>query len=232
MAPQGRDQLVRVVYPGFLFPFGHSTTLVKITERKMLDAAPSVAGLFQRKFLAVGEPLRLYDQRDLPFSEIRIQPLMTPTIVPEPSESDAFVPYVGGAPFVWILHYLDKEGRPGRLAMPLVCPLILDAKIPRPKACSTARIERRVGERAGDRLRGGSRWRRHGRRDRSLAVRREHRHGHPGHLQTTPRTGAREHPGGAAAVRAAGPRADLVLEHVRDDDFGGATNPARSGPRS
>jgi hypothetical protein len=120
LAPQGRDQLVRVVYPGFLFPFGHSTTLVKITERKMLDAAPSVAGLFQRKFLAVGEPLRVYDQRDLPFTEIRIQPLMTPTLVPEPSESDAFVPYVGGAPFVWILHYLDKEGRPGRLAMPLV----------------------------------------------------------------------------------------------------------------
>ena len=119
----------------------------------MLDAAPSVAGLFQRKFLAVGEPLRLYDQRDLPFSEIRIQPLMTPTIVPEPSESDAFVPYVGGAPFVWILHYLDKEGRPGRLAMPLVwVPAgILDAKIPRPKACSTARIRascRRTGRRS------------------------------------------------------------------------------------
>ena len=120
LAPHGRDQLVRVVYPGFLFPFGHATTLVKITERKMLDAAPSVAGLFQRKFLAVGEPLRVYDQRDLPFTEIRIQPLMTPTLVPEPSESNAFVPYVGGAPFVWILHYLDKEGRPGRLATPLV----------------------------------------------------------------------------------------------------------------
>jgi hypothetical protein len=120
VAPQGRDQLVRVVYPGFLFPFGHSTTLVKLTERKMLNAAPSIAGLYQRKFLAVGEPLRVYDQRDLPFTEIRIQPLMTPTLVPEPSESDAFVPYVGGAPFVWILHYLDKEGRPGRLAMPLV----------------------------------------------------------------------------------------------------------------
>jgi len=34
---QGRDHYVRVVYEGFLFPFGHRASLVKITERKFED---------------------------------------------------------------------------------------------------------------------------------------------------------------------------------------------------
>ena len=56
VAPMGRDQYVRVVYPGYLYPIGHQAALVKVTERKMKDVAPSVAGLYQRKFLVIGEP--------------------------------------------------------------------------------------------------------------------------------------------------------------------------------
>ena len=67
VAPMGRDQFVRVVYPGYLFPFGHRATLVKLTERKMKAPRPSVAGLYQRKFLVVGEPCALLRQLDLPF---------------------------------------------------------------------------------------------------------------------------------------------------------------------
>jgi hypothetical protein len=33
VAPMGRDQYVRVVYPGYLYPLGHSAALVKVTER-------------------------------------------------------------------------------------------------------------------------------------------------------------------------------------------------------
>jgi hypothetical protein len=120
VAPMGRDQYVRVVYPGFLFPFGHKTTLVKLTERKMMEAAPSVAGLFQRKFLVVGEPSRVFAKLDLPFTEVRMEPLVTPTLVPNPDESTYFIPMVDNQPFRWVLHCLDQEGRPVRLVTPLV----------------------------------------------------------------------------------------------------------------
>ena len=38
IATQGRDHYVRIVYEGFLYPFGHRATLVKVTERKVLGA--------------------------------------------------------------------------------------------------------------------------------------------------------------------------------------------------
>src|ERR1700674_245647 len=71
-AVMGRDQYVRVVYSGYLFPFGHRASLVKVTERKFLlrdHAAPPgmVAYLFQRMFIVVREPVRSYTHRDLPF---------------------------------------------------------------------------------------------------------------------------------------------------------------------
>jgi hypothetical protein len=120
VAPMGRDQFVRVVYPGYLYPFGHKTTLVKLTERKMKDASPSVAGLFQRKFLVVGEPLRVYAQRDLPFTEIGLAPLVTPTLDADPDPSAHFIPFVDGQPFRFVLHCLDQEGRRVRLVTPLM----------------------------------------------------------------------------------------------------------------
>ncbi len=121
IAPMGRDQYVRVVYPGYLYPFGHSATLVKVTERKMKDAAPSVAGLYQRMFIVVGEPSRDYDARNLPFNRVRIAPLVTPTIDPPGNAQNSFFwPRVGGADFRWILHTVDKEGRPVRLVTPLL----------------------------------------------------------------------------------------------------------------
>ena len=39
---QGRDHYVRVVYEGFLFPFGHRASLVKITERKFEDISDTI----------------------------------------------------------------------------------------------------------------------------------------------------------------------------------------------
>jgi hypothetical protein len=122
VAPMGRDQFVRVVYPGYLYPFGHRTTLVKLTERKMKDAAPSAAGLYQRKFLVVGEPMRRYDQRDLPFQEVTLAPLVTPTLSPDPgaAQDTFFFPFVDGQPFEFVLHCVDREGRKVRLVAPLM----------------------------------------------------------------------------------------------------------------
>lgn len=122
VAPMGRDQYVRVVYPGYLYPFGHRATLVKLTERKMKDASPSVAALYQRKFLVVGEPVRHYDTRSLPFISVRIAPLVTPTLNPDPgnSQNSFFFPKVDGEHFRFVLHCQDREGRPVRLLAPLL----------------------------------------------------------------------------------------------------------------
>jgi hypothetical protein len=122
IAPMGRDQFVKVVYPGYLFPFGHRASLVKLTERKMKDASPSVAGLFQRKFLIIKQPLLRYSSPDFPITEIRVAPIVTPTLSPDPGplQNTRFVPHVDNAPFQFILHMRDKEDRPLRVTTPLV----------------------------------------------------------------------------------------------------------------
>jgi len=62
----GRDHYVRVVYRGYLFPFGHRASLVKITERKFYpQGGRHVAYLFQRMFIIVREPLKGYGPTDV-----------------------------------------------------------------------------------------------------------------------------------------------------------------------
>lgn len=52
----GRDHFVKVVYAGFLFPFGHRASLVKITERKIYYGPNGpIAYMFQRMFIVVRE---------------------------------------------------------------------------------------------------------------------------------------------------------------------------------
>ena len=69
IATQGRDHYVRIVYEGFLYPFGHRATLVKVTERKVLapdggtgdnQADSPVAYLRQRMFIVVREREKTY----------------------------------------------------------------------------------------------------------------------------------------------------------------------------
>ena len=105
-----RDHYVKVVYRGFLFPFGHRVSLVKVSERKFHNGAKGgngqpvieqVAGntayLRQRLFLIVRERERRFDdpvyaqlmdmvgtafQRELPFSAVRILTQVTPNLDP------------------------------------------------------------------------------------------------------------------------------------------------------
>ena len=120
-APLGRDQYVEVAYPGYLFPFGHSATLVKVTERKMKEAAPSLAALYQRKFLVIGEPRRVYeDRRDLPFGDAEIRPLITPALDDPGTSPMLFWPTINGQPFTFEVRALDQEGQAVKLHMPLM----------------------------------------------------------------------------------------------------------------
>lgn len=122
-APLGRDQYVRVTYPGHIFPFGHKATLVKVTERKIKDKADPKAVLFQRKFIVIGEPVKTYAARDLPFTRVEIAPTITPVLSPEPlpvEETTCFVVQAGGGPFQFVLHCTDIDGREVKLPTPLV----------------------------------------------------------------------------------------------------------------
>jgi hypothetical protein len=92
LATLGRDHYVRVVYAGFLMPFGHAASLVKVTERRFESADPARPGdrlavLRQRFFLIVRERIRRYDGsnhvhggRNMPFTEVEILTRITPDL--------------------------------------------------------------------------------------------------------------------------------------------------------
>lgn len=128
LAAMGRDQFVRVVYPGYLFPFGHRCAIVKVTERKIKEQPPK-ARLYQKKFLVVGEPVRSYQHPDLPFREVRIRPTVTPDLRdPGDKENtphvviaeDLFWPVVGTDKFRFTLDCLDHDNRRVRLQASLL----------------------------------------------------------------------------------------------------------------
>ncbi len=146
-ATMGRDHLVRVVYKGFLFPFGHRASLVKISERKV-ELSPTgdpVAYIRQRMFIIIREPERTYggkayahSGRETPLRRVRITTLVTPNLNP-PQESPlgadpgqrplggpvgtppiaAFWPRVGPGDFLFHLKGWDWEGHELDFVMPL-----------------------------------------------------------------------------------------------------------------
>ena len=94
----GRDNYVRVVYQGYLFPFGHRASLIKVTERKFHpkseypDIPGNIAYLRQRMFIVVREPDKIfvnptlktpdghYYDLQMPFTRVRITTLVTPNL--------------------------------------------------------------------------------------------------------------------------------------------------------
>ncbi len=124
IATMGRDQFVRVVYKGYLFPFGHRAALVKVTERKFERLGnQNYAILRQRMFIIVREPLKTYvaygqahDGRAMPFRRVRVTTLVTPNLgKPENSPvlpnnysaQGGFWPMVGSQPFPF--HYEAED---------------------------------------------------------------------------------------------------------------------------
>ena len=141
IATLGRDHYVRVVYKGYLLPFGHAASLVKITERKFQRSANSpngqvVAYLRQRMYIVVRQPKKSYDHlaceqfegRHLAFKTVEITSLVTPNLDP-PGDSDinqlgqdAFWPYVARVPFRFQLVGEDHCNPPNKckFTLPLV----------------------------------------------------------------------------------------------------------------
>jgi hypothetical protein len=144
----GRDNYVRVVYAGFLFPFGHRASLIKVTERKFhRDVPGNVAYLRQRMFIVVREPEKDYRDtgivtRDLitgedsigidnqmPFTRIRVTTMVTPNLDPPEQSSvftgptsnqSAFWPRVLDKDFLFHMVAEDIEGETHEFSTPVI----------------------------------------------------------------------------------------------------------------
>jgi hypothetical protein len=134
-ATMGRDNYVRVVYQGFLFPFGHVASLVKVTERKF-ERGPDgniAAYLRQRMYVVVRQHEKLYPVpgqpnggREFPFRMVQITTQTTPSL-DDPTKPPAaisgqaaFWPYVGGQPFQFHVIAEDLEGQQSEFTIPLI----------------------------------------------------------------------------------------------------------------
>ncbi|MBC7361481.1 MAG: hypothetical protein H5U06_04260 [Candidatus Aminicenantes bacterium] len=136
LATMGRDHYVKVVYRGYLLPFGHQAALIKVTERKFYKAedGQNIAYLFQKMYITVRNPektfpapFQLYDGREVPFKLVKITTLQTPPlddpastqILPD-SGQQAFWPKVGGKDFQFHIAATDVEDNEVEFNMPMV----------------------------------------------------------------------------------------------------------------
>jgi hypothetical protein len=133
-ATQGRDQYVKVVNRGFLFPFGHQVSLVKVTQREFDEVGSQTVGVLrQTTYLVVSDPVVSYDPsvnpavanngRDFPFRALELKDSRTPTLdrihpfvddgnsPSDLSNPPPFVPAVGGTPVSWHFVGTDWSGR-------------------------------------------------------------------------------------------------------------------------
>jgi hypothetical protein len=129
----GRDQYVRVVEKGFLFPFGHRALLVRVTERKFERVDGRIfAVLRYRVFIVVLEPIKKYpaaghpaSARDFAFQQIHITTKVTPNLSPPVSLPDvvggqAFWPQLNGQDFQFHILATDWAGQTSEFSTPLM----------------------------------------------------------------------------------------------------------------
>ncbi|MEU5866556.1 hypothetical protein ABZ815_35650 [Nonomuraea sp. NPDC047529] len=140
-AAMGRDHYVRVLYSGYLCPFGHRADLVKVTERKFDPQRPEhPAYLAQRIFITCREPVRDFPpgtvRRDadgerldalFPFRRVELLSLVTPDlsppadILPVREGQHAFFPAVRDQdPYLFKVRATDLAGRETEFDTPLL----------------------------------------------------------------------------------------------------------------
>jgi hypothetical protein len=144
---EGRDQYVRVVEYGYLFPLGHRAVSVEITDRIFVPdpAVPEAfadAYLQYRTFIRVLQPLKAYPASYQPFSgnnwpfvSAQLLTLVTPdldssavangNVVGVPPNGggypQAFFPtYGGGNDVYWSIRFVDSAGTEVAARIPLV----------------------------------------------------------------------------------------------------------------
>ncbi len=132
IATMGRDHYVRVVYKGFLFPFGHRASLIKVTERKFFDNpdGDQTAYLRQRMYIVVRQPCKDYPAPGqplagitFPFAYVKALTTVTPDL-DDPAtgggNQEAFWPHVNGAPFHFQFQMHDVERGLSECSIPIL----------------------------------------------------------------------------------------------------------------
>jgi hypothetical protein len=171
-ASMARDHYVKVVYRGFLFPFGHRVSLVKVSERKFHSGeSGNPAYLRQRYFLIVREKLRTFDDagfaatrkndgsvfyaNQFPFSQVEILLDSTPDLdKPETQQVEIFGqlmfwPFVHQSAFRFPCVGTDLDGRRVAFDLPMI---FMDNTIacPRPHDVATDKLKADFGSAAAN----------------------------------------------------------------------------------
>ncbi|MFD0574264.1 hypothetical protein ACFQ0T_39890 [Kitasatospora gansuensis] len=134
-ATMGRDQYVRIVERGYLYPWGVPAAFVQVAERRPVSAdGIQAAALVREEFVVVRRPLTDYAalrglsarfDHGFPFSRIRVSTLTTPPLPPGGAAvtgvPGAFlVTCPGGAPFEFSALGTDARGQEVPLGLPAV----------------------------------------------------------------------------------------------------------------
>ncbi|WIL44869.1 hypothetical protein QP042_00500 (plasmid) [Bacillus bombysepticus] len=125
-AAMGRDNYVRIIEEGYLFPFGHRAAKVKVTERRY-ELSPNqkmVTYLVCWEIVVVREPERLFpvpgmahEGRQFPFRKIRLKTLQTPHLDSNPNSRPWLM--VGNKDFLFHVVGEDQEGHLMEFTTPL-----------------------------------------------------------------------------------------------------------------
>ncbi|MDA2394496.1 hypothetical protein PDN30_15985 [Bacillus cereus] len=127
----GRDQFVKVVTDGYLFPFGHRASLVQISERRVAQNAngENIAYLHKRFFVIVREPEKTFtpektdEGRQFPFKSVQILTLVTPDLklpnCQKPKDNAPFWIQANNQDYLFHLIMTDVENQKIELSIPL-----------------------------------------------------------------------------------------------------------------
>jgi hypothetical protein len=111
IAPLGRDQFVKVVYPGYLECTGHRWAWVTEPERLIEEPVDSVARLRKRSYMVAIDEVTTYDNRDLQYTSMRVLPLRTPTlrepVLPESTGTWIWPILPSGEPYQFLIETTD-----------------------------------------------------------------------------------------------------------------------------
>ena len=134
-ATQGRDHYVRIVYAGFVYPFGHLSVRIQISERKFTSVPGDPPLLLKSEIVIVRAPLKTFapgaappgQAHTMPLREVRFTTLVTPKL--KPGTSGCYLITEAGQvdPFLFKFVGTDAEGNAVNLATPLVFVDITDA---------------------------------------------------------------------------------------------------------
>ncbi len=137
-ATMGRDQFVKVLEQGYLYPFGHLALKITETQRRVENAG---AYLRQREYIVVVEkertypgaegesvPTRISRNRNLPLRKVTVLTTTTPNLDPSEDQAyqveelgaDAYWPRSGGEYFAFHMVGEDWEGQQIEFATPVI----------------------------------------------------------------------------------------------------------------